>query len=477
MTSARRTERWLAVTGMLASLAALSCAIAAEEAPPAATSATEEVGGWHGPASAAAQAAAEQAAKEAVVPPLPKAVERPAAEPAAAPADKAKSDAAPADKAKPDSKDGKAEAKGDTAEPKDAKAKNEKNKPKKPAITAKQLFGTVKTAAPLAARAVGWYAKGCLSGGKPLEVNGEGWQVMRLSRNRNWGHPKLVALIEKLARETTEAKEWPGLLVGDMSQPRGGPMTSGHASHQVGLDADIWLTPMPDHTLTDREREDMSAVSMLANAGAVNPKVFGEGQVKLIKRAASYPEVERILVHPAIKKALCEAAGKDRGWLTKVRPYFSHYYHFHVRIGCPKGSTSCEAQPPVPGDDGCGAELTGWLKRVAPKKGPPTPSAKPGKPAPKKPELTLADLPAECKGVLTAGGNVPPTTPAEVVDSSKDAGPERDLTLVTAAPEPEKKKAGETKTADTKTDAKTPAKKDAKSDSKATAKTLKATTN
>ncbi|HRN84971.1 MAG TPA: penicillin-insensitive murein endopeptidase, partial [Hyphomicrobium sp.] len=131
---------------------------------------------------------------------------------------------------------------------------------KKKAPTAKQLFGTVKTGAPIAARAVGFYAKGCLAGAKALAVDGPGWQVMRLSRNRNWGHPKLISLVERLARETTETGEWPGLLVGDISQPRGGPMVSGHSSHQVGLDADVWLTPMPDRTLTKREREDMSAV-------------------------------------------------------------------------------------------------------------------------------------------------------------------------------------------------------------------------
>jgi hypothetical protein len=34
-----------------------------------------------------------------------------------------------------------------------------------------------------------------------------------------------------------------GLYIGDISQPRGGPMTSGHASHQIGLDADIWMLP------------------------------------------------------------------------------------------------------------------------------------------------------------------------------------------------------------------------------------------
>lgn len=415
---------------------------------------------WHGPATLTAEAAKSQAdAKEAdakaaktpaVAPPAPKPAERPAAaKPATAKAAEPAPKDAKAEKAAAHGKKDDAEAKGADAKGKDA-AKDKKEE-KKPALAAKQLFGTVKTGAPLEARAVGWYAKGCLAGGKPLAVDGPGWQVMRLSRNRNWGHPKLVALLERLARETTAAKEWPGLLVGDMSQPRGGPMTSGHASHQVGLDVDIWLTPMPDRKLTRREREDMSAVSMLANAGEVNPKVWGDGQFKLIKRAASYTSVERILVHPAIKKALCEKAGDDRAWLHKVRPYFGHFYHFHVRIGCPAGSTNCQAQPAVPGNDGCDTELKDWLKRVAPKpKKPPVVAqpkpTQPVKPKPPKPEITLADLPADCRTVLTAGGNKPPTERADVLDMSKDAGPENDTTASTAAPAPPP----EEKTADSK---------------------------
>ena len=59
----------------------------------------------------------------------------------------------------------------------------------------------------------------------------------------------------KLRREGV----WPGFLVGDISQPRGGPMFTGHASHQIGLDADVWLTPMPDRTLSRAERESMPA--------------------------------------------------------------------------------------------------------------------------------------------------------------------------------------------------------------------------
>ena len=188
-------------------------------------------------------------------------------------------------------------------------------------IGAKQLFGAVKEPAPLAARAIGTYTRGCLSGAVALPIDGPAWQEMRLSRNRNWGHPKLIALIEQFAKDAQKFDGWPGLLVGDIAQPRGGPMITGHASHQVGLDADFWLTPMPDRRLTAKEREDLQATSMLDNTGlAVDPKVFTDKQVALIKRAASYPEVERIFVHPAIKKALCQVAGTDRKWLVKCGP-------------------------------------------------------------------------------------------------------------------------------------------------------------
>lgn len=276
-------------------------------------------------------------------------------------------------------------------------------KPKGP--PARELFGAAKTPAPLAARAIGFYAKGCLAGGKALSIDGPAWQAMRLSRNRNWGHPEMVALVERLATEAKKAGEWPGLLVGDLAQPRGGPMTSGHASHQVGLDADIWLTPMPDRRLSEREREDMSAVSMLKNWEAVDPAIWSEKHARLIQRAAKYAEVERIFVHPAIKKALCEGTPKeaDRSWLSRVRPMYGHNYHFHIRIHCPKGSTNCEAQPPVGNDDGCGKDLTNWLALVKPKVPVPIPPGPRPPPAPAKAPMSIDELPNDCRSVLASG--------------------------------------------------------------------------
>src|ERR1700738_4287167 len=170
---------------------------------------------------------------------------------------------------------------------------------------------------------------------------------MRQSRNRNWGHPNLVRFLERLAAQAPKTG-WRGLLVGDMSQPRGGPMHSGHFSHQVGLDADIWLTPMPDRKLTREEREEMLSTVVVAEDGKdVDPNVWTPAHAAVIKAAAKDPQVSRIFVNPAIKKALCRGAGRDRAWLSKVRPWYGHDYHFHVRIVCPTDSPSCTSEPPI----------------------------------------------------------------------------------------------------------------------------------
>ena len=270
-------------------------------------------------------------------------------------------------------------------------------KPDDPNLAAKELFGRKDKPAPLGARALGWYAKGCLSGAVALPVNGETWQVMRLSRNRMWGHPSLIRVIERIAKKGKEAG-WPGLLVGDISQPRGGPMLTGHSSHQVGLDADIWLTPMPSRELTLQEREEMSAVNMVAtDRRDVDPKIWTPQHTAIIKIAAQQPEVGRIFVNAAIKKALCRDAGGDRGWLQKVRPYWQHNYHFHIRIDCPKGQTDhCKPQDPVPGGDGCGKDLDWWFRDsvLFPK-----PPKEPPKP---RPPVKMADLPPACRQVLLA---------------------------------------------------------------------------
>jgi penicillin-insensitive murein endopeptidase len=270
--------------------------------------------------------------------------------------------------------------------------------PNDPGLAAKELFGRKTTPAAQPAQAIGFYAKGCLAGGEALPINGETWQVMRLSRNRNWAHPEIVALLKRLSRKAHEIAGWPGILVGDMSQPRGGPMLTGHASHQVGLDADIWLTPMPNRQLSRNEREEMSAVMMVRQDRLdIDPHAWTPSHLPVIRAAAQEPSVERIFVNAAIKKALCREAKGDRGWLSKVRPMYGHDYHFHVRIKCPAGSTGCESQPAPAESEGCGAgDLAYWFSDPVLHPKPPVTPPKP------KPPMTLAQLPAACRQVLQA---------------------------------------------------------------------------
>ena len=259
---------------------------------------------------------------------------------------------------------------------------------------ARELFGAAVAPAPATdAAVIGSYARGCLAGGNALPIDGPAWQAMRLSRNRNWGHPQLVAFVERLAIGA-RADGWPGLLVGDMAQPRGGPMRTGHASHQIGLDVDLWLTPMPDRRLSGEERESLSAVSMLRpGTRTVDESLFTDAHIALVRRASRDPQVARIFVHPGIKQSMCARAEGDREWLGKVRPWWGHDAHFHVRLACPAGERLCRDQEAPPPGDGCGEDLAWWLTEEP---------WKPKPPAPPAPPLLLADLPAECAAVLRA---------------------------------------------------------------------------
>jgi penicillin-insensitive murein DD-endopeptidase len=273
---------------------------------------------------------------------------------------------------------------------------------------AKVLFGAVSAPSKMATRSIGFYARGCLAGGKPLPVNGAAWQAMRLSRNRMWGHPTLVRYIERFAKDARAKDGWPGLLVGDMSMPRGGPMPFGHASHQVGLDVDIWYKPMPDRVLTNEERESMPMESFLLDPGHVNPNVWTPDFAKLLRRAVSYPEVARVFVNPAIKKWLCENVKEDRAFLRKINPIMGHDDHFHVRLVCPPDNPGCRNQPALAVDEGCGKGLDAWIAKLskaasvsaaasAQKAG-----ATPLRASKGKHLITLAQLPRDCRTVLQA---------------------------------------------------------------------------
>ncbi|HXE27474.1 MAG TPA: penicillin-insensitive murein endopeptidase [Stellaceae bacterium] len=242
------------------------------------------------------------------------------------------------------------------------------------------------------ADSIGKPAAGCLAGAARLPFDGPGYQVIRISRDRYFGNPETVRFVQDLARKSKVA----GLAdfyVGDLSLPRGGPMPNGHASHETGIDVDIWDNLEPKPLLLPPDRENVPLPSMLtANGKALDLTRFSARQVTLLRLAATDPRVDRIFVSPVIKRALCQgefsAAVGDRSWLHRLRPWYGHDDHFHVRLACPAGSTDCVRQAPVPAGDGCDASLAWWFQ--------PRPQPQPqAAPPPRRPIL-----PAACQKLI-----------------------------------------------------------------------------
>ena len=260
---------------------------------------------------------------------------------------------------------------------------------------AKYLFGAKKGPAKMIPASYGSYAKGCIGGAVELPETGAGWQAMRLSRNRNWGHPSAISFIQRLSVKV-QGIGWPGLYIGDISQPRGGPMRSGHRSHQLGLDIDIWLRRPGTKALSRKARERISSHVVTTRNGMGVNKYWTPQHHQVLKAAASDPSVARIFVHAAIKQAMCSAEpeGAGRAWLRKIRPWYGHNAHFHVRLNCPLGSVACTNQAPIPAGDGCDASLAWWFSDEAR-------NPKPKKNRTKRRALRVSDLPSACATVLT----------------------------------------------------------------------------
>lgn len=274
---------------------------------------------------------------------------------------------------------------------------------------AKDLLGAHPEGSDQKAQAIGFYSKGCLAGGIELAENGPTWQAMRLSRNRNWGHPVLIEYLQDLSSKVaTEVPGWNGLYVGDLAQPRGGPMISGHASHQIGLDADIWMLPPKKLNLSRAAREKISSISVRSKDQKNVNGNWTAAHAQVLKLAAQDDRVDRIFVTPPVKIQLCKVAKRsDKKWLQKIRPYWGHHYHFHVRLKCPEGSRNCETQTPSvaslsKGGDGCDETLNWWVTEALEPPDPSAPKPEPG-PAKKHPrQYTMDDLPRQCGRVLAS---------------------------------------------------------------------------
>jgi penicillin-insensitive murein endopeptidase len=275
---------------------------------------------------------------------------------------------------------------------------------------ANKLFGAMARPSAQDSMPIGSYAKGCAAGLVELPETGPTWQAMRLSRNRNFGQPEMVQFLMDLSATARDIGFGRGLYIGDISQPRGGPMTSGHASHQIGLDADIWMLPPQSLSLSAAEREEISSIPVRSADQRTVTENWTNVHRELLKQAALDPRVDRIFVAAAVKIEMCKTArASDKKWLQKIRPVAGHDTHFHVRLKCPKGARLCETQKPTVAElskngDGCDDTLMWWVTdylnppKVDKKKPKDEDAVKKRGPR----DYTMADLPKQCKGVLAA---------------------------------------------------------------------------
>jgi len=250
-------------------------------------------------------------------------------------------------------------------------------------------WGKVKTTAPGPAAAIGAASNGCIAGAQVLPAEGTGYVSIRRYRNRYYGHPDTLRFVTSLGRTlSTQTDEL--LMVGDLSQPRGGLMSSMHRSHQNGMDVDIWfqLTTSARST-NDRYPKGRDPANMVAPGGLSVSPAWGKEQRFLLMTSAEDLHVDRIFVNPAIKRALCRSETGNRAWLRKLRPWWGHDSHFHVRLKCPRGSPQCQQQAALPPGDGCGASLAWWFSDEARK---PSKKPKAKKPKPR--------MPAACQALL-----------------------------------------------------------------------------
>ncbi|HYZ60976.1 MAG TPA: penicillin-insensitive murein endopeptidase, partial [Acetobacteraceae bacterium] len=204
-----------------------------------------------------------------------------------------------------------------------------------------------------APRIVGGPGAGCIAGAVELPPEGPGYQTIRMSRSWFWGHPAVIAALQLLGRRAQEAG-LPTLYMNDISRPRGGPIPGLHASHMLGLDADVWLDLRPKPALTPAERDAVEVDSLVAPDGrGVEKQRWTPSHGKLIRMATELPGVDRLLVNPAIKRELCLETAGDRSWLRRVRPWYGHAAHMHIHFRCPPGQAECHDLAPLPPGDGC----------------------------------------------------------------------------------------------------------------------------
>ncbi len=173
-----------------------------------------------------------------------------------------------------------------------------------------------------------------------------------------WGLGALVGMIDRVAQHVRHLFPGAVLNVGHLSKSGGGNIAE-HASHESGRDADL-----PFYVEDARQRQIFSdhMVSFRGDGTAVSWPGARFDDVKNWALVAGLLEdpvarVTHIFVSSPLRMRLLTYAARagvpealrTRAAFAMVQPHgtLPHDDHFHVRIACPSGMTSCIENPVV----------------------------------------------------------------------------------------------------------------------------------
>ncbi len=197
----------------------------------------------------------------------------------------------------------------------------------------------------------------------------DGWQLRakRLKPNRyiklksgsperSYGHPSLILMLERSAKELQRVAPGSVLVVGDVSDANGGPLP-GHHSHQSGRDADVAFYVLDKNgksTILDHY------VKFGPNGQAVDGSgyVFDDWRNWLLVQSwvrdtraglshifISRPLRQRLINYATNQTSFAKYVTEVAALLKQPEDAEPHDDHFHVRVSCPEGQSEiCREQ-------------------------------------------------------------------------------------------------------------------------------------
>ena len=167
-------------------------------------------------------------------------------------------------------------------------------------------------------------------------------------RRTAYGHPSLVLMLQRSAKQMAREAAGAILLVGDLSNEQGGPL-AGHRSHQSGRDADVGFfvtnakgRPQPIDRFIPFDREGRARDGSGYLFDDYRNWLLIQMWLKDDRAGIKYvfvakPLRDRLLAFASSRPAFKKYAAAAAQLLVQPKNSSDHDDHFHVRITCPRG--------------------------------------------------------------------------------------------------------------------------------------------